>query len=464
MPMILGRYKVISELGRGGMGVVYQCNDTMLGRTVALKRLLSKDNDMLIERFLAEAKSIAALNHPNIMQIYDIARDDKGLLITTEFVNGTDLEGFISKKGKLPLKVALRLMLPICKAMLYAHNRGVIHRDIKPANILLTKDGIPKIGDFGLARTENMKDLEVTGVIMGTRAYASPEQFSDAKHLDHRTDIYSLSAMFYEMLSGNSPQFFRHTDIPESVVPLILKGMKREPAKRYKDLNEMLAQLTVLAKDSGKGSVGEQKLKSAGSLESRITVKDTEMILVPKGEFLFGSKAVRIELDDFYIDKYPVTNAQFASVKTNHMFPPDQENHPATKLTWLEANLYARKIGKRLPNEKEWEKAARGIDGRKYPWGNEFIVEYCNSFESKLNSTTPVDSYPEGASPYGIMDMAGNVWEWTSTYLDNRKTARVLKGGAFNGEAKFACCFSKFAYPEKGLIPAAGFRCAKGVK
>lgn len=461
---ILGRYNVITELGRGGMGVVYKAQDTMLGRIVALKRLLAKDNKMLIERFLGEAKSIAALNHPNIIQIFDIGKDSEGLYITTEFVDGTDLERLIKVQKKLPPKIALKLIKPICKALHYAHKMSVIHRDIKPANILLTKDGVPKVADFGLARLESMKELEVTGVIMGTRAYASPEQFCDAKHIDHRTDIYSVGAMFYEMTTGNSPQFFRDTDVPKSLLPIILKSMERNPDQRYQSLQPMIAHLHK----AGKG------VPIAG-LDARTTTDNvaykpasaagkpgqSKMIFIPAGVFLFGEKGRKVNLKAFYIDKYPVTNEQFALWKPSHTYPPAQAKHPVTKVTWVEANAYARKVGKRLPTEMEWEKAARGTDGRRFAWGNKFSAEFCNTFESRIGTTTPVDTYPEGKSPYGLMDMVGNVWEWTRTYLDERKTARVLKGGAYNGETKFALCYARFAYPEVGLIPTAGFRCAR---
>ena len=171
-----------------------------------------------------------------------------------------------------------------------------------------------------------------------------------------------------------------------------------------------------------------------------------------------------MELPDFYIDRFPVTNVQFARFKPSHTYPADQDDHPATRMTWMEADAYAKSLGKRLPTEKEWEKAARSADGRRFPWGNAFSPGLCNCYESNIGNTTPVNAYPEGKSPYGIMDMSGNVWEWTRTFLDERHTARVLKGGAFNGESRFAYCHARFAYPEKGLLPTAGFRCVKGKK
>jgi serine/threonine protein kinase len=448
MSAVSDRYRIVSELGRGGMGVVYKATDRMLGRTVALKRLLTSQNKMLIDRFLAEAKSIAALNHPNIIQIFDIGKDAEGLYITTEFVDGTDLQKLIKNKGKLAPKIAIKLIVPICEALAYAHARGVIHRDIKPANILLAKDGTPKIADFGLARTQSMKDAEMTGVVMGTKSYASPEQFQDSKHVDHRTDIYSTGAMFHEMVTGKNPQFLRLSDTPAVFESLVAKATDIDRTQRFPSMDAMLAELNAVAR--------------VAKPNAKPTVRDdSEMILIPAGPFKFGPQGKAAELPAFSIDKYPVTNAQFARLKSSHVYPPEQANHPATKVTWREANAYAKKLGKALPTEAQWEKAARGTDGRTFPWGEQFEIDRCNCFESEIEGTTPVNTFPGGKSPYGVMDLAGNVWEWTSTYLDARKTARVLKGGAYNGESKFAACHARFAYPEKGLLPTAGFRCAK---
>jgi serine/threonine-protein kinase len=460
------RYQILAELGRGGMGVVYKARDVKLDRIVALKRLLTKDNRLFIDRFMKEAKSIAAMNHPNIIQIFDIGEDGEGFFITTEFVEGTDLSKLIAKQKQLPPKSALRVFVPVCRAMQYAHEKGVIHRDIKPANILLTADGTPKIADFGLARLESEKDLEKTGIIMGTQFYASPEQFTDTKHVDHRTDIYSLGAMFYEMITGFSPRYFRESEIPQLVRAIVLKAMENERDKRYQSVKALLEDLNAIwqAVQSAPTMAPAPAAPPTVLREAPpavLAADDGEMILVPAGPFRFGPDNRVINLPAFYIDKYPVTNRAYARVVPGHVFPPAEANHPVTKISWLEANAYARKLGKRLPEEAEWEKAARGADGRQYPWGNVFNPNCGNTFESHIGTTTPVDAYPEGKSPYGVCDLAGNVWEWTNTYLDERHVARVLKGGAFNGEAKFALCHARFAYPEKGVFPAAGFRCVR---
>ncbi|MCZ7582356.1 MAG: bifunctional serine/threonine-protein kinase/formylglycine-generating enzyme family protein [Deltaproteobacteria bacterium] len=450
---------MIKELGRGGMGVVYRAQDTMLGREVALKRVLATGNRMVIDRFLGEAKSIAALNHPNIIQIFDMGEDEEGLFIVTEFVDGSDLFNLLKTQKILPPNTALKLIVPIIRAMAYAHKQGVIHRDIKPANVLLTSDGIPKIADFGLARTEAMKDAEVTGMVMGTQNYASPEQFSDSKHVDHRTDVYSIGAMFFEMLSGTRPQFLREQDIPDPFKPIVTKATAADRGARYQRLEEMLRDLHAVTK-GGTATVPHATARSARGPVS----DDAEMALIPAGPFPFGPQGEPQQLPAFYIDVYPVTNLRFARVFREYQFPPGLEDHPAAGVTWLQAARYAKLVGKRLPTEPEWEKAARGPEGWRFPWGNTFMPQNCNCFESGIGRTTAVSTYPAGQSPYGVMDLAGNVWEWTATRLDKLPQFRILKGGAFDGKAQFTQCFEKFAHREDGLIPTSGFRCARSAE
>jgi len=448
------RYEILAELGRGGMGVVYKAKDKMLGRVVALKRVLAKDNRAIIDRFKGEAKSIAALNHQNIIQIFDIGDDEDGIYITTEFVEGSDLSRLLKSKSPLPPKTALKIIVPIMKAMAYAHKKGLIHRDIKPANILLTKNDAPKIADFGLARLDYMKDLEVTGMVMGTQNYASPEQFKDSKHVDHRTDIYSIGALFYEMLTGIRPQFLREDTIPDPFKPVILKAMKAEKSRRYQTLNEMIKDLEAVVK-GGKPAAAAKTIAGKG---------DVEMVHIAAGPFLFGPKNRKANLPAFSIDKYSVTNARFAKVFAGHSYAPEEAEHPIRGVSWRQASEFARRVGKRLPTEAEWEKAARGTDGRHFPWGNQFTPERCNSFEAGNGTTTPVDAYPSGKSPYGVMDMAGNVWEWTSTRHEKMQSFRILKGGAFDGESRYSRCFERFAHHQEGLFQASGFRCVRAAE
>jgi sulfatase modifying factor 1 len=199
---------------------------------------------------------------------------------------------------------------------------------------------------------------------------------------------------------------------------------------------------------------------------------EPEMILIPAGEFLYGRKKKRLILPEFWIDKTPVTNAEYARfvADTGHMppkhwkgkTPPDELlDHPVTWVSWHDAAAYAEWAGKRLPTEEEWEKAARGSDGREYPWGDRFDPSRCNTKESGIRNSTPVGQYsPQGDSPYGCVDMAGNVWEWTASDFD--KSNKVLRGGSWDNYPGDALCAHRGRYPPLNWYISVGFRCARG--
>lgn len=197
-----------------------------------------------------------------------------------------------------------------------------------------------------------------------------------------------------------------------------------------------------------------------------------EAIMIPAGPFLMGEQLQTVEVSAFKIAKYPVTNAEYYDFveATDHRrpepwlhsgrYPPELARHPVVFVSWEESLAYAEWIGARLPTEAEWEKAARGSDGRLYPWGNEFVSDHCNTSESGTDGTRPVDAHPGGASPYGVMDMAGNVWEWTATYYDDEEQWRVLKGGAwdYKGLKDTRSAFRVY-FRATFRNPAVGFRC-----
>ena len=203
--------------------------------------------------------------------------------------------------------------------------------------------------------------------------------------------------------------------------------------------------------------------------------QDRETIIIPAGPFLMGEKPQTVELPEFRIAKYSVTNMEyFCFVEaTSHRrpdhwlrdgsYPPELARHPVVFVSWEDAAAYTSWAGARLPAEAEWEKAARGIDGRIYPWGNEFMAENCNTSESGADGTRLVDAHPGGASVYGVMDMAGNVWEWTATNYENDEQWRVLKGGAwdYKGIKDTRCAFRVYFRPDfrNGAV---GFRCCWG--
>jgi eukaryotic-like serine/threonine-protein kinase len=203
----VGGFELREKIGAGGMATVYMARQTALDRLVVVKIMhahLTEDKG-LVERFMHEARSAAALRHPNIVQVIDCGETDSTPYIAMEFVDGRDLKQFIVSHGIPPLEVSLLLLRDICLGLEHAHVTGVVHRDIKPGNIMLTSDGMIKIMDFGLARREEeTAQMTIPGSVMGTPAYMSPEQ-AEGKTVSDRTDLFSLGIMAYELMCGTRP-------------------------------------------------------------------------------------------------------------------------------------------------------------------------------------------------------------------------------------------------------------------
>jgi tetratricopeptide (TPR) repeat protein len=245
------RYKILQEIGRGGMGVVYKAMDNNLNRVIAIK-LLSKsisDNPKAIMRFSAEARSAAQLNNSNIVTLYDFQQAGGRSFITMEYVEGVTLRKLQSMVDRLAMAKALKIIYQCCQGLDYAHRKGIIHRDIKPSNIMITRQNMVKIMDFGLAKSPGDEALTDAGSISGTIMYMSPEQITGAK-LGSTTDIYSLGLVLYELIAGKHPfaegdagYHNVHTapvppielrpEIPASLNSLIMKCLEKDPSKRF---------------------------------------------------------------------------------------------------------------------------------------------------------------------------------------------------------------------------------------
>jgi serine/threonine-protein kinase len=266
LPAKLGRFRVVSQLGRGAMGVVYRAQDDTLGRTVAIKTIsltggTKQERDVHEARFLQEARAAGSMSHPAIITIYEMGREADTAFIAMELLDGRELRELIRDVSLSPVQ-SLNIAATVADGLAYAHERGIVHRDIKPGNIMVLGDGRVKIMDFGIARhTEPMVKTQ-TGVLLGSPQYMSPEQIVGLP-FDHRADIFSLGLVLYEMLTGVKP--FAGDDIPEltfkvanmaakppsHIAPdlpavidfIVARSLKKKPDERYQTASELARDL-----------------------------------------------------------------------------------------------------------------------------------------------------------------------------------------------------------------------------
>jgi len=264
-----GRYEILEILGTGGMAVVYKARCHRLNRLVAIKILkdeLSRDEEFR-RRFHAEGEAVAMLSHPNIVQVYDVSSTDQANFIVMELVDGISLKQYMEKKGTLNWKETLHFSMQIAKGLEHAHSRGIVHRDIKPHNVMVLKNGSVKVMDFGIARVMS-KSSTLTKEALGSVHYISPEQ-AKGGYTDNRSDIYSLSVVMYEMMTGRPPYdgespvavAIQHINggarmpstlnpnIPGGLEQIIMKGMALEVKDRYASATEMLHDMEEFRKN-----------------------------------------------------------------------------------------------------------------------------------------------------------------------------------------------------------------------
>jgi serine/threonine-protein kinase len=266
----LGRFEIVGELGKGAMGIVYKATDPLLNRAVAIKTInLSADQDEMADfeaRFQLEAKAAGGLNHPNIVTVYDIGNAGNVAYLAMELLEGAELRARMTSGARLPIADAAGIAMQVAEGLAYAHQHGVVHRDIKPANIMIVRDGLVKITDFGIARMRSADVRTQTGVMLGSPKYMSPEQVL-GKRAEPGSDIFSLGVILYEMLTGKAP--FTGADVnalmfqivnlappaPSSInaqVPAMLdfivaKALAKAPDERYANARELAADLRECA-------------------------------------------------------------------------------------------------------------------------------------------------------------------------------------------------------------------------
>ncbi|RCW62018.1 Stk1 family PASTA domain-containing Ser/Thr kinase [Halanaerobium sp. ST460_2HS_T2] len=288
------RYKIIKEIGRGGMAIVYSARDTLLERRVAIKMLRPeyKSDDEFIDKFRQEARAVARLSHPNVVSIYDIVVDEERIYLVMEIVEGKTLKDIIKERKKLSIAESLEIARQIAAALSVAHGNQIVHCDIKPHNIILNDDHEVKVTDFGIARAVSNSTVRVTETVVGSAHYFSPEQAKGGE-IKAYSDIYSLGVVLYEMTTGELPFHgespisvaLKHIqqqpveaakinkDIPEEVNDLIMKAIAKDPADRFQDAYEMRQQITYCLKNLKSNIVNSEKKADFNADETRVMKK-----------------------------------------------------------------------------------------------------------------------------------------------------------------------------------------------
>ena len=502
-------WDVEGVLGEGGMGTVWRARNRLTDEPVAIKCMSESvaANPEGLHRFLREVKVLRRLAHPGIVRMVHAGLTTAGVpYLVLELVDGVTLRDVMQRGGApgsgdadqacLPPRDAIAHALGIAEALEYTHAAGVVHRDLKPENVLLDAGGALKVADFGLAGlnaewSDGQRVMKtVAGTSMGTPGYMAPEQLRTAAQAGPEADVYALGAMLFEMLCGRLPHGLEGPakavrEIPPALDALVVRMLAREPAERPR------AYEVCLALQALRGATpGSPAMAGPARAEWTNPRDGSRMIRIPAARFRMGSEDGRddekpvhdVSLSAYSIGKHEVTRGQYLRFcrETGRAEPPDpgvahEASHPVVNVSWDDAVAYCAWAGLRLPTEAEWEFAARGSDGRTYPWGNQAPDDSLANYDSQHGGTWPVGGHPAGASPAGCLDMAGNVWEWTADWYGPYESVpaveprgpetggrRVLRGGGWCYDGSYLRACVREALDPSCRVFEYGFRVAAG--
>ncbi len=521
-------YRIERRIGAGGFATVFLVRDLTLKRPLAIK-VLSPDltaSAAARERFRREAEIVAQLSHPHIVPLHFIGASEDLFYLAMTYIEGETLGERLRREGRLPLEGAATILREMASALDYAHRRGVVHRDVKPQNVLLDREsGRASLTDFGIARSVDSAGLTTAGVVIGTPAYMSPEQLA-GEAPDPRADVYALGVVAHEMFTGDvpfgdgTPAGIMARRFTESLPPLrrvrpevsellsrVVAGcVESDTNRRYRNGGEVLKAIDSPLPTRGRRSPARYAIIFAlgllvvlaawmGWIRAHQAPGPTAsppmppgLVQVRGGSYVVGRDdgqvyarpAHLITLPAFGIESTETTARRYlefitATGRVSPWIAPRDSTLPATGVTWSEANAYCawRYEGGRLPTEEEWEAAARGEAGSRYPWGDAPRAGAANTSSAGRRAPAPPRSYPSGTSALGVADLIGNVWEWTSSRMapypgggapPDAARYMVIRGGAFDTPDSIADATWRGYLPpttaNRGDFATTGFRCA----
>jgi len=564
LPRQFDRYELIERLPGAGMSEVYRAR-TVIGKTVLVKILPSQEDqpDARV-RFLEEAKIAASLSHENIVSVYDYGEFAGLPFMVMEFLDGETLDSVIGRGGTTGDRRSLEIGLQVARALEFVHEHDVVHRDIKPSNVFVTKSGVVKLIDFGVAKGADAMLKTQVGIALGTIFYMAPEQVEGQR--TPSVDIWAFGLLLFEMLTGRRAidgdsvenilykilrepvdlEPLRQAAAGRQAFDLIERCVAKKPSARPECFTQIAVELEQLLQgsptpppksdfDSSSSASDPRAITQPSPRTSRVRVivvigllvflgvviavltsiyshPDTtthtggsktslhppppppppqkvslssgNLLFVAGGEFVFGKDSQSIFLPAFYIDETEVAERAYREFARQRSLvdphPSAAEDIPVTGITFKQAQDFCTSAGKRLPSAQEWEKAARGTDGRLYPWGNQEDASLANVASGRRSGLRAVATFPAGHSPYGALDMAGNAWEFadaprpptteeTKAFRNNLKLAsssgswNLIYGSSYRKKITDAKSNDPAAVPPDFKADDIGFRCARDV-